>query len=269
MNRLVGVNSNCYHNYSIENAIAGIHAAGFRYVELTATKGWTEHVFPSNSFSRLLEVRGLLENYGLIPIALSGHCNLADSDRIPDFIENIELASFFQCNYIISSIGEAHVKEEHEVTTEEAVRNISALVPLLEKKHMILALETHGIYGTGEKLKQVTDQIGSKYVKINYDTANVIYYGKADPAEDLSVCVQDVVYMHLKDKAGKQSEWNFPALGQGKIDFKGILKVLEKNHNDCPFSIEIEFTKDGPGTVDTVDQAVMESGEYLRWLEII
>ena len=44
--RIIAVNSNCYHGYSIEEAIAGIKAAGFRYIELTATKGWTEHVFP-------------------------------------------------------------------------------------------------------------------------------------------------------------------------------------------------------------------------------
>lgn len=42
--RIIGVNSNCYHGYSIEDALEGIAAAGFHYVELTATKGWTEHV---------------------------------------------------------------------------------------------------------------------------------------------------------------------------------------------------------------------------------
>ena len=42
MGRIIAVNSNCYHGYSIEQAIDGIAAAGFRYIELTATKGWTE-----------------------------------------------------------------------------------------------------------------------------------------------------------------------------------------------------------------------------------
>ena len=41
MGRIIAVNSNCYHGYSIEQAIDGIAAAGFRYIELTATKGWT------------------------------------------------------------------------------------------------------------------------------------------------------------------------------------------------------------------------------------
>ena len=51
MGRIIAVNSNCYHGYSIEQAIDGIAAAGFRYIELTATKGWTEHVFPTRASS--------------------------------------------------------------------------------------------------------------------------------------------------------------------------------------------------------------------------
>ena len=35
--RIIAVNSNCYHGYSLEDAVAGIRAAGFKYIELTAT----------------------------------------------------------------------------------------------------------------------------------------------------------------------------------------------------------------------------------------
>ena len=52
MKRIIAVNSNCYHGYTIEEAVAGIRKAGFRYIELTATKGWTEHVFPDMPFER-------------------------------------------------------------------------------------------------------------------------------------------------------------------------------------------------------------------------
>ena len=59
--RIIAVNSNCYHGYSIEEAIAGIRRAGFHYIELTATKGWTEHVFPDMPFERLLAIQDELE----------------------------------------------------------------------------------------------------------------------------------------------------------------------------------------------------------------
>ena len=96
MGRIIAVNSNCYHGYSIEQAIDGIAAAGFRYIELTATKGWTEHVFPDQSFERLWQVKERLAEKGLTPFSMSGHCNLMDTGRIHDFISNIRLAAFFQ-----------------------------------------------------------------------------------------------------------------------------------------------------------------------------
>ena len=96
--RTIAVNSNCYHGYSIEEAVHGIVAAGFH--ELTATKGWTEHVFPDMSLSRLLRTRRLLEEAGLTVVAMSGHVNLMDEERIADFVDNIELAHFLSAPVI-------------------------------------------------------------------------------------------------------------------------------------------------------------------------
>ena len=42
-NRLGG-HSNSYHTYSLEEALEGIAAAGYKFVELSAVRGWTEHV---------------------------------------------------------------------------------------------------------------------------------------------------------------------------------------------------------------------------------
>lgn len=60
---------------------------------------------------------------------------------------------------------------------------------MLEQHNLTLVLETHGKeHGTGEKLARIVREIDSPRVKINYDTANVIFYGGVDPVpgfEDL------------------------------------------------------------------------------------
>ena len=127
--RIIAVNSNCYHGFSIEEAIDGIAAAGFHYIELTATKGWTEHVFPDQSFERLWAVKERLEEKNLIPFAMSGHCNLMDTSRIHDFINNIRLAAFFGCDYIVSSIGEAHLEDKAVASNQEVAEHIRAWYP--------------------------------------------------------------------------------------------------------------------------------------------
>lgn len=265
MERIIAVNSNCYHGFSVEEAIMGIRAAGFHYIELTATKGWTEHVFPDMPFKRLLEVQDMLAENDIRPFALSGHCNLMDTERIGDFKDNIRLAAFFGCAYIVSSIGEAHLADRAEADNETVAQHVRALLPMLDQYGMTLALETHGpAHGTGTVLSDIVRKVNSERVKINYDTANVIFYGGVDPCRDLAACVESVGYLHLKDKRGAVEEWDFPALGKGAVDFPCIFDVLKKANDNSPFSIEIEFTKQGPKNRAEVDQAVLDSARYLR-----
>jgi L-ribulose-5-phosphate 3-epimerase len=266
LQHIVAVNSNCYHGYSIEDAIEGIQKAGFHYIELTATKGWTEHVFPTMSFSKLWDVKERLKAAGLVPIAMSGHCNLMDTERLSDFIENIRLTGFFGCEYIVSSIGEAHLKDNAVVSNNEVTENIRSFLPYLEENNLKLVLEVHGAHGSGKILKTITDQVGSKLVTVNYDTANAIFYGDVDLAEDLNSCMDSIGYMHIKDKSGGRQEWNFPALGKGYVDFPMVFEKLDKACNPCPLSIEIEFTKDGSADVEEVNQAVRDSASYLKEL---
>ena len=216
-------------------------------------------------FERLLAIRDELEAAQIRPFAMSGHCNLMDPERIPDFVKNIRLAAFFGCDYIVSSIGEAHLKDNAVADNPTVAESIRTLVPHLERYGLTLVLETHGHdHGTGAVLSDIVRLVGSDRVKINYDTANVIFYGRVDPVADLRACVNDVAYVHLKDKAGAADVWDFPALGKGWVDFPGIFRTLEEAGNASPFSIEIEFTQAGPGDLAEIDRAVQDSADYLR-----
>ena len=262
--RIIACNSNCYHGYSIEQAAAGIQAAGFKYIELTATKGWTEHVFPDQSFARCLQVQDLLDEKGLTPFAMSGHTNLMDTARIEDFVRNIRLAHFFGAEYIVSSVGEAHLKDNAVASNAVVAEHIRGLVPYLEKYDMKLVIEIHGDHATGKILKDIVALTGSDRVLINYDTANAIFYGDVDLTEDFAGCIDKIGYVHLKDKAAGRQEWNFPALGKGYVEFPELFKMMDDSDNMSPYSVEIEFTQKGPKDLDEINRAVMDSADYLR-----
>ncbi len=264
-NRIIAVNSNTYHGFSLEEAVRGIARAGFRYIELTATKGWTEHVYPDMPMRDLMRAQDMLRDAGLVPFAMSGHTNLTDPARARDFRDNIRLAAFFGCRYIVSSIGEAHLKDGHRADFDETCRCVSSFIPDLKERDMLLVLEVHGKdHGTGRILSDMADRIGSEYIRVNYDTANAVFYGHADPAKDLAECVNNVAYLHIKDKAGPDDTWDFPAPGKGRIDFDAVFSVLRQAGNMSPFSVEIEFTPEGPGNVQNVDAAVMDSAAFFR-----
>lgn len=266
MKRIIAVNSNCYHGFTIEEAIEGISAAGFQYIELTATKGWTEHVFPTMTFAYLCSVKDRLKAAGIIPFSMSGHTNLMDLDRLDDFVANLRLANFFGCDYIVSSIGEAHLKDKAKSSNETVAENICSLLPYLEEYNLKLVLENHGEHSTGQMLKGIVERVNSPRVLINYDTANVVFYANTDATDDIPTCIDKIGYLHIKDKAGGRQEWNFPALGQGYVNFPKILSMLNEAGNNSPFSIEIEFTQAGPKDLAEVNSAVRESYQYLKGL---
>ena len=91
-----------------------------------------------------------------------------------------------------------------------------------------------------------------------------MFYGDVDAAEDMDTCLSDIAYLHIKDKAGERKEWNFPALGEGYVDFDTIFRKLDEAHNDAPLSIEIEFTPNGAGSLENVNKAIETSAAYLR-----
>ena len=108
---------------------------------------------------------------------------------------------------------------------DEVARRVASLIPMLEENNLILVLETHGKeHGTGEKLARIVRKIGSARVKLNYDTANVIFYGGVNPVQDLKTCLAETAYIHIKDKGGRDDVWDFPALGKGHIDFPAIFE---------------------------------------------
>ncbi len=242
MGSIIAVNTNTFHGFSVDQALEATAAAGFKYVELAAVRGWTPHIMPDAGEAELQRVEGKLKDLGLTCIAVSGHCNLTDEARLNDFRDNIALAHRFGAKWIISSTGEAHFGKDEHFTDDILIKNIKALLPDLEKYDMKLGIEVHGEYGTGELIYNVVKGVGSDRVGVNYDTANVVFYGGKVPNEEIKTCLAGVNFVHLKDKVGFDNVWNFPALGKGDIDLVGFIHYINENGYDGPLSIEIEYT---------------------------
>ncbi|MEG2520582.1 MAG: sugar phosphate isomerase/epimerase, partial [Christensenellaceae bacterium] len=196
--------------------------------------------------------------------------NLMEEERLEDFERNIELASYFGCKYIITSTGEAHFGKGEVFADDVLVKNIKRILPKLEEHKITMVLEVHGQYGTGESLYHITKAVDSPYVAVNYDTANVVFYGGKYPEQEIKSCVQGVKYVHLKDKDGDMKDWNFPAVGSGKLKLAEFMEYMDSVSYSGPYSIEIEYIEDFcmrdkvAGDLKVANQAMKDSYCYLK-----
>jgi sugar phosphate isomerase/epimerase len=88
-----------------------------------------------------------------------------------------------------------------------------------------------------------------------------------DPQDDIMDIVDYIAHVHIKDKLEGKGVWNFPAIGEGYIDFNNLFDVLYNNNFSGPFSFEIEFIKQGPKTPEEVDLALKKSVKYISQLK--
>jgi len=145
--------------------------------------------------------------------------------------------------------------------------HIQELADYAAGRNVILALEVHGdIMASGQISIPLIQEINRDNVRINYDTANCVFYGGVEAIDDLRGLVPYLAHIHLKDKIGGQREWNFPGIGEGRLDFEAILKLLDAEGYRAPFSVEIEFQGEPWPPVEEVDRSMQVSYEHLKKL---
>ncbi len=233
-----------------ERAWSHLPTVGIRHVEM-----------PVPAPGEIGEARQQLAFHGLQASSLQGKCQIAKPDVVDDLRTQLYACSELGAKILFLSVKRADTPEQD---VWERMREIGDLA---RAEGVTVVMETHpDLVTNGDVGRATMEAINHPNVRINYDTANGIYFAGIDPLEDLARCVDRVGYLHVKDKIGGAGEWNFPALGQGTVDFPAILALLEKAGNDSPFSIEIEFTGAGSKDLTEVNQAVKVSYDYLKGL---
>ena len=61
--------------------------------------------------------------------------------------------------------------------------------------------------------------------------------------DELRQSVEFVASLHLKDTSGKFKTWDFPALGQGVVDYPAVFQIMRERNVPGPFTMELEGTE--------------------------
>ena len=248
-----------YYSYTFDQALEGLAEAGYRAVELASVPGATEFVDVHGDPD---EVRGKLDRLGLEAVSISGHSDLTTAEGLEHGLAVVEWARRYGLPIVNTAIGGPGHIEESEAAFME---NIGPLADAAQAAGVTLALEIHGdLMASGERSRPLLERIGHPAVKVNYDTANVEYYSGTRAEDDLPAIADQVAHVHLKDMRGAKGEWDFPAIGEGHVDFARVVEILRGAGFDGPYSVEVEFTGGTPWPpLEEVTAAMRASRETL------
>jgi len=256
MKNIIGVMSSTYVHYGLSDALRGIANSGFKYIELCSIPGMMDHVF--FDADDIKKCGKLCKEYGIKILGIGAHERLMKEDAVKNFKKCIDLAGDLEVGYITTGTGNVESEEDRI----KFYREISLLGEYAAKRNISICLEIHGDWlNNGKVATDVVKDINMGNIKINYDTANVIFYGNTRPEKDIKNALGNLGYVHLKDKRGGYKVWDFPALGEGEIDFKVIFEALQEYKG--PMCVEIEL--DGKEhSLEEVDEAVKTSYLFLK-----
>ncbi len=262
MDNILAGNTNSYHTYELDEALEGIAQAGFKYVELSAVRGWTEHIPLEATDAQIAEIKANMDRLGLEASALSGHSDLTTAEGVVDGKKAVDLCTKFGLSIMNTAVG-GHYSEDEDKTS--FMGYIHDLADYAAERGVTLALEVHGdIMASGQISIPLIKEINRDNVKINYDTANCVFYGGVEAVDELRPVVPYLAHIHLKDTGGGKGEWDFPAIGEGRLDFGAILKLLNEEGYTGPFGVEIEFQGEPWPPVSEVDRSMKVSYAHLK-----
>jgi len=249
----------------------GISDTGFKNVELSASHEWQSHIVVEEITSKDIEkLKNLLAKYTLKAISMSAHCDLTNKVGLDAFRRRMDLASELDVGILITGTGPWRNSKD----LDNLYEHIEEISDYAKERNLLVTLETHGNGFTGEShtasgkmYLPIIKHINKDNIRICYDTANVIFYEGVRPEEDIVYVAEYLGYLHVKDKNLLRGVLNFPALGQGNVNFARIFNVFRDYNYTGPFSVEIEMSPPTPPNrlaINDFNKAHVESYKFLQ-----
>jgi inosose dehydratase len=274
----LGVTPRAIHRTTFEKAIAQIREIGFEYTELEMLDG--ANYLIDYGFNTAMpygrnprQIKRALDRVGMKVSAVDCHAQLLRPQGdyffgTPQIIKAIRWANDLEVPVVITSEGyrPEWVGENDAWTLLKY--NLYEVLQAAEDYGVAVAIEPHGdISLTPDGLQRILDLYDTPWLKVNYDTGNVCAAGY-DPVDTLKRFLPDVVHVHVKDTIvrevnGRREVRNALAVGQGEIDFRGLLQVLKDVNFDGVISVETPFgLEDARASYQELNELLNEMDAY-------
>jgi L-ribulose-5-phosphate 3-epimerase len=260
----------CFSGFDPWVAYQYLQKAGIQYVEVPALPlsmclkhGLTTFVPEAMEQEDVRALRHRLLDMDLRPLTVAAMCQVLETKQLEALRHRIDFAHDLGCKYVITdSCDETGLSQSRS----KVINALRWLADYASDRGVRLVLETHaGPTKNGKVARQFLDEVAHPNLGYNYDTGNILYYNQdVDPAKDIHEIASRVVHVHLKDTQGGKEEWKFCALGDGRVNFPEILRVLKGANFEGPYSLEIEGMQGEDLNREGHLQRIRKSLDYLK-----
>jgi sugar phosphate isomerase/epimerase len=270
----LGVMAGMYATLPLDEAMARIRKAGYRYISIGRRHG-QESVFapemPKDDRTRMLR---RIRDLGVQPfMSLGGFVDPQTDKGLKSFLEQLDLCADFEISVMVGAGPWYYTKFPNVPKREKDwVQEVNRFYAGLEKAvrhaesiNVTVALKPHtGITARAKDCMEVVKRIPSPRLKIAWDAGNVSYYEGIYPDPDLPDLARDVVAVCIKDHLGLRSENNFPVPGQGQIDHELMFRTLFNAGFSGPMAIErVDGREQKKTTPELIDERLTAANRYL------
>ena len=250
----IGCGTVTFRKRPLEEALERIHRAGYEYVEPQATGPWCPHVDPwKDDPQKFRQLVGRFGFKGVTALWAPHGAIIPDARSVEGVTQAIRWAK--EAGIPVVNAGDG--RKPDTMSEADALKllgeRLAQILEVAEKCQVHLAIEPHGTFSlTADGLNKIMALSASKWLGINYDTANVhratyvetksggyswMPFGqRQDEVATLKAVVSRVVHVHVKDVVGSKCV----ALGKGAVNVKACLEVLKQHGYTGVLSLETE-----------------------------
>lgn len=130
------------------------------------------------------------------------------------------------------------------------VMRVRKVADALRKLRLVLGMESG--QETAKTLKSFLRILKRPNVKVNFDPANMILYGKQEPMQAIQLLYRDVAQVHMKDAlwTKHRGTWGREVpLGEGEARIPKLIELLKRRRFRGPLIIEREGGEDRIGDI--------------------
>jgi len=222
-------------DYSLEEALAGIAAAGYTRVGLSSLTAGGRLLPSEVAEDDISRLAAQLESHGLAAQVAFGNPDLSlpPKKAAVRFRQELEWARQLGIDYIV-------LTGEDDPTRYKAwFAAVKRSLDAARKLGITLLLKPHGgLSALAEDLLAARERLPHPNFGICYDPGNIYYYTGGRAREDLPKVVEHVRAMCVKDEIGGKEGEVMITPGTGLVDFRRVFSILAEAGFSGPCWVE-------------------------------